>query len=400
VALGLVVMVAGIGVGSAGAAVLTTVRVSVATSGAQGNHGSGGGLISGDGSMVAFDSAATNLVVRDTNGVQDVFERNLTTGKTTRVSVSTSGIQANGAATVDAISPTGRYVLFSSLATNLVSGDTNHERDVFLRDTVAHTTTRVSVGNHRAQLPGQSVGTSMTPNGRQVIFTYFAVGFRAGCVGTCVLHRDRNNGTTSRVSGMGLSQGAADGLISADGRYVAFVGFPILGPGNLYRRDLTTNKLIHHGLDNVTDDTAISADGNRILYDRQIENGGNFTTNAIIWQVSPNHVIQVSNITTPNTYGVVGGAISANGRYATYATNSPEVAGDTNTKTDVFRRDTLTHTTIRVSVMAGGGQATKSSTGGSMTADGSVVAFSTADPAIVNGDTNAAEDVFLRGSIP
>jgi Tol biopolymer transport system component len=281
-------------------------------------------------------------------------------------------------------------VLFSSGATDLVSGDTNGKWDVFLRDTVAHTTVRVSLGDHGAQLPGQNFGMSMTPNANLIVFGYGSV-----------FLRDRATGTTRRISGRGFQQGAFDGVISANGRYVAFTGDPVLGPGNLYRRDLKTNTVVSRGNLNIEGVTGISADGNRIVFARQDENNGNFIVNTFIWQVTPNSLITVSHVTTPNTYSMDAGGISADGRYVTFATDSPsEVAGDTNAAMDVFRRDTQTGTTIRISVSAGGGQLADPSAGGSITSDGSMVVFTTLDSSVVAGDTNQHRDVFLRGPLP
>ena len=126
-----------IGAGEASAAPLTTVRVSVPATGGQANGDSTSAVVSADGTTVAFDSTATNLSLRaDTNHARDVFVRNLATGRTRRVSVSSHEQQAAGTSHVIAISRDGRRVLFDSTAPNLVPGDTNGQRDVFVRDLV------------------------------------------------------------------------------------------------------------------------------------------------------------------------------------------------------------------------------------------------------------------------
>jgi hypothetical protein len=113
-----------------------TARVSVASNGTQGNGSSDGGdqppAISGNGRYVAFQSAATNLVTPDANGVtREIYVRDLWTGQTTRVSVATSGTQGDGQSLTPALSANGRYVAFWSEATNLVAGDFNGVGDVF-----------------------------------------------------------------------------------------------------------------------------------------------------------------------------------------------------------------------------------------------------------------------------
>jgi len=108
-----------------------TTRVSVSSLGIQGNSNSGGngdnwgwdGLnaISADGRYVAFESDSSNLVAGDTNGASDVFVRDHLTGKTTRVSVNSTGVQGNSNSESSAISANGRYVAFTSDASNLVA---------------------------------------------------------------------------------------------------------------------------------------------------------------------------------------------------------------------------------------------------------------------------------------
>jgi hypothetical protein len=113
---------------------VSTTRVSVSSGGVEGNGDSADATISSDGHYVAFDSEATNLVSPDANGAGDVFVRNCWTGTTIRVSVSSGGVEGNGGSYDTSISATGRYVAFLSAATNLVSGDGNGSWDVFVRD--------------------------------------------------------------------------------------------------------------------------------------------------------------------------------------------------------------------------------------------------------------------------
>jgi hypothetical protein len=113
-----------------------TVRASVAANGAQANGASSHPAISADGTLVAFYSEATNLVPNDTNGQGDVFLRDLQAGTTERISVDSSGLQSDGdsGAKIVRITLDGRFMLFDSLATNLVPGDTNSARDIFVRE--------------------------------------------------------------------------------------------------------------------------------------------------------------------------------------------------------------------------------------------------------------------------
>ncbi len=143
-----------------------TLRASVDSAGNQANGPSSHPALRGDapGSLrVAFQSLATNLVAGDTNGASDVFVRNFLTGQTLRVSVDSAGNQANGPSFAPAISNDGRYVAFESDATNLVAGDTNGVRDVFVRDLVLGTTVRLSVD--ALGLEGNGASSSVALNG-------------------------------------------------------------------------------------------------------------------------------------------------------------------------------------------------------------------------------------------
>jgi len=113
---------------------IAIVRASLSSAGVEGNAGSRSAWISADGTQVAFDSIATNLVAGDADGKRDVFVRNLALGETHRVSLDATGAEGNAESTLPALSATGRMVVFQSAASNLVAADTNARRDVFLFD--------------------------------------------------------------------------------------------------------------------------------------------------------------------------------------------------------------------------------------------------------------------------
>jgi Tol biopolymer transport system component len=205
-----------------------TERVSVATGGTQGNAASDPPAISQDGRYVAFASLASNLVSGDTNGFYDVLVHDRLHGTTERVSVAAGGEQGNGFSAWATLSGDGRFVAFTSLASNLVPGDTNGLRDTFVRDRLAGTTERVSVATGGAQAAGSSAGgPAISQDGRYVAFANGASNLVPGDIGyDDVFVRDRWSGTTERVS---TSTGGAQGIgnsdvpsISGDGRYVVF----------------------------------------------------------------------------------------------------------------------------------------------------------------------------------
>ncbi len=158
----------------------TTERVSVASNGSQGDRDSVLGVrqaVSDDGRFVAFSSLASNLVPGDTNSRMDIFIRDRAAGTTERVSVASGGSQGNrDSGPLAAISADGRFVAFNSAATNLVPGDTNGRHDIFVRDRAAGRTVRVSVSTSGQQANGDNGsalwrGLSITPDGLTVAWS-------------------------------------------------------------------------------------------------------------------------------------------------------------------------------------------------------------------------------------
>jgi LPXTG-site transpeptidase (sortase) family protein len=207
----------------------TTERISVATGGTQGSRHSFSPSISADGRYVAFESESTNLVPGDTNGLSDVFVHDRTTGTTERVSVDSSGGQGNGLSVRPSISSSGRYVVFDSSAANLVNGDTNGSYDVFVHDRTTRATTRVSVVTGGGQTNESSWYASISADGRYVAFQSHAGNLVPGNIAPDVFVHDRTTGVTVRASeGRDRQHGngtSAWGSLSADGRYVAFQSF-------------------------------------------------------------------------------------------------------------------------------------------------------------------------------
>ncbi len=147
-----------------------TVAASVNAKGVLGNDYSGGPFISGNGRYVSFESNATNLVKGDTNGTLDVFVHDMATGRTTRASVRSNGVQGNDYSEEPSLSASGRFVGFLSGATNLVKGDTNAMFEVFVHDMATGRTSRVSVRSNGLQGDLGSDEPMISGNGRFVVF--------------------------------------------------------------------------------------------------------------------------------------------------------------------------------------------------------------------------------------
>jgi Ca2+-binding RTX toxin-like protein len=206
----------------------TTRRISVASDGTQGNGCfSYGSSISADGRYVAFQSGASNLVSDDTNNRSDIFVYDTLANTTRRVSVASDGTQGNEYSGFTSISADGRYVAFESEATELVSGDTNGWQDIFVYDTVANTTRRVSVASDGTQGNNISGAPSISADGRYVAFTSYASNLVSGDTSNVdIFVYDTVTNTTSRVSvatdGTQGNSSSFSPSISADGSRVAF----------------------------------------------------------------------------------------------------------------------------------------------------------------------------------
>jgi Tol biopolymer transport system component len=353
-----------------------TARVSVSSAGEQGNGDSGlivgerGGLaISADGRFVAFASQATNLVAGDTNGDADVFVYDRQTATTVRVSLTNTAAQANDPSVSPVISGDGRFVAFTSAASNLVAGDNNFADDVFVRDTVGGTTTRVNVSTAGTQTAEHfsSGNAAISADGRFVAFQSLAANLISGDnngVEDVFVH-DRQTLVTERVSltnaGNQITRSSTDPAISADGRFVAFVSNPVTFAGDPFVRSV-------------------------FVRDRMMST----TTRA---SVSSNGLSGNQDKAHP--------AISADGRFVAFATtDSFMVPGDDNGFGDIFIRDLENTETSRISLDSAGGQVNGHSTVPAISSDGRFIAFKSLATNLVPGDTNGVQDVFRHDRTP
>lgn len=213
-----------------------------------------GGYISANGKYALFGSPSNNVVSGDTNNVVDSFVRNLSTNTTTRVSVSTNGTESNAASNPSAISRTGRYVLFNSLASNLIDGTTisTTSPQLYLRDTVTNTTTLLSQTSSGTVSNGYSQGEGVSSDGRFVIFTSLATNLGPSVTNSIInlYSLDRSTGTFSIVNTATdgtLSNSSVDpnATMSCDGSLIAFASTahlvtsdPAPSHFNIYVRDL------------------------------------------------------------------------------------------------------------------------------------------------------------------
>lgn len=148
-----------------------TTLVSIAPDGAQADGSSGAPAISDDGTVVASQSTADNIVPNDTNGANDVFLHNTTTAATIRASVASDGTEANSDSVDAAMSADGTVLVFDSYADNLVPGDTNHETDVFLHDVATGATIQASVASDGTQGDSGSYDPVVSADGAVIAYS-------------------------------------------------------------------------------------------------------------------------------------------------------------------------------------------------------------------------------------
>lgn len=355
-----------------------TIRVSLNNAGVQGNLSSGYPAINASGRFVAFESDANNLVTGDTNGKSDVFVRDRVTNQTTRVSVNSTGIQSNSKSSRPSISANGRFVAFISDADNLVAGDTNGTYDVFVHDRQTKQTTRVSVSSTGLQGNDSSGATnhypfaaSISADGRFVAFQSFASNLVPNDTNEIqdIFVRDRLTNKTSRTSVNNTSvQGNASSIspsISADGRFVAFESAAynlVAGDTNsvtdIFVRDRLNNKtsIVSVSSANIENNSlsyspSISADGRLVAFSSDASNlvAGDINDNRDVF-IRDRLTKQTTLVSasSPGGHGnlfstvISNSSISADGRYVAFLSHATNlVAGDTNGSIDVFVRDRL-----------------------------------------------------------
>lgn len=331
-----------------------TTRVDLSSGHRQGDRPSYTAGISANGRFVAFTSLATNLVPGDTNERQDAFVIDRRTERTQRVSVSSSGAQAkrgpdpNGGSAALGISADGRYILFRSDAPNLVPGATNGKSDAFIRDRATGKTLRI---------PPAGIGVSaggLSANGRYAVLE----------AGDNIYRYDLRNRHLLRltVRTNGWNQAPS---VSSDGRYVAFTS--------------SASNLVHGDTNNLPD-----------VFVRDVVTGG--TTRVSVTSAGKQGVgKKYSN-------GSNAPVISSDGRYVAFHSDMTNlVPRDTNKVFDIFVHDRATGTTKRVSVSSTGAQSNAESLGGaSFSSDNRYVAFSSLATNLVTADRNEITDVFIR----
>jgi RHS repeat-associated protein len=390
-------------------------RVNVSSNGIESNNLTQNSSISADGRFVAFSSFANNLVLNDINGTNDIFVRDLVTGETTKVSgngydaaatyfqspsisangrfvtymtyfnnqysdisvydrelglttrasVNSNGVGANSASFSPSISDDGRYVVFESIAFNLVPNDTNGSIDIFIHDMLTGETTRVSENSSGVQGNSGSGVPSISADGKFVTFKSLATNLVPG---------DTNNSVDLYVYNVENKQ--ITKLTNANNGGFRDVGFGVNVPVGY---------------------TSISGNGRFIAFQSELEdlvpNDTNQNSDVFVYD-------QLSGVTTRVSVDSLGGQASGNGasisddgRYVAFLSNSPNIVPDGTGDTAfsgyaaAFVHDLVTGETARVARRVDGNP--------KISADGRFISFGSYVDDLVPNDTNNAVDVFV-----
>ncbi len=349
-------------------------RASLSDDGAEGNGPSFTPALSADGRYVAFASDADNLVLDDKNGQRDIFVRDLVSGLTERVSVDSTGKEANGPSFHPAISADGRYVVFESDASNLVSGDNNGQRDIFIRDRHTEVTTRISVSGSGVEANRDSFLPAISGDGRYIVYESLATNLVENDTNNAsdIFLHDRRDGSVRRVS---VSATGAEGdgpsslaAISLDGTVVGF-------------RSFATN--------------LVADDGNNswdvFVYDRILDRLEIVSRSSRGDQGNP--------LLANPTLDPARPALSLDGRLVAFQSDATNlVLDDSNGVADIFVRDRQTGVTERVSLSSVGVEADAHAHQPSISGDGRYVAFLSAATTLTAGATGLTA-VFVRDRV-
>lgn len=404
----------------------TTVLVSVNLAGTSGGNGDSvpAGL-STNGRYAVFESSASDLVRGDTNSATDVFVRDLAEGTTILVSASTNGGVGDGESRSAVMTPDGRCVAFVSAATNLVAGDTNGIPDVFVRDLQAGVTVLASVGATAISGRRASESPDITPDGRYVAFFSNATNLGADVSNAQDIYvRDLVAGATTWASS-GVAAAAAGVLnasslicynhaISTNGSFVTYEVSPASSssppyPGLVlrYNVDTGTTDLVHTnaaiqpaaGLD--IRNLAITPDGQKVVFVASTNGIAGETTCVLLWDAATGDTTLVSGDLSgqvPANSTCDWPAIDASGRYVVFSSTANNLATNTlSGECHFYVRDLQAGvTTVLGADASGPGSPVGPFAMPQLNADGRFVAFECGDGNLVPDDRNRDTDVFVR----
>lgn len=412
-----------------------TRRASLGPAGAEGNAPSINAAISGDGRFVAFSSRADNLVPQDSNGLSDVFVHDRLLGRTDRVSVASSGAEGDGGSFSPSLSASGRYVAFTSEATNFSDNEFDVLPDLFVHDRATGQTELVNVSTAEIRANADSARPILSPDGSAVAFYSRATTLEPGTENIFfdIFLRDLLAGTTVLVSqgpqGASATANSFNPVLSVRGRYVAFQSESPLASGDdnlmsdIWVRDTITGAL------SLASRRPPGSSGNGGSFTPSISYAGDlvgFESTAtdldgpggqvagFAWQQDAPRVTRIATETPvllPPPIDLDFAASSPDGlRFLVASASAGLIEGDDNGLLDLYLVEPRAGSVRLVSRGETGGVISGASAGnssaGAMSDNGCLVAFaSEADgDALGNGpaitDDNGLSDIYLRQDCP
>lgn len=411
----------------------TTRLISVDAAGTGGgNGGSFPAALSADGNLAVIESTATNLIAGGTNKFSAIFLRDLTLGSTTLVSAGTNSF-ANGESYGATMTPDGRYVAFVSAANNLVPGDTNGIADIFVRDVLGGSNNLVSVGARSpipvsgATTPAFSDGPDISADGRFVAFHSTATNLVAGVANVGDVYvRDLLSGTTLWASAdaraaLLTAQNTTNGIcynqaLSANGGFVAFEISPASGSSSL-----TPGVILRYNLQSATTDVvftnayvpqrpyedihnlSITPDGRFIAFIANSNSTPGSTACVLVWDAQTG----IATLASGNLSNIVAAGtlcekptLSADGRFVAFLSSNTNmvtnaVVGDFH----AYRRDLLNGTTTLLDAdSAGRGSPINPDTALAMSTNGQFIVFECAGGNLAPSGPNPRSDIFVRNA--
>ena len=409
-----------------------TTRVSVDSNGVLANMSASSGVLAGEGRYVVFASAATNLWSGGVTSGTHVYRHDRAIPETVLVSVTPDGAPGNSISNDPSVSANGRYVVFDSFATDLVAGDANLRRDVFLRDMVAGTTRLVSgatagvvglVGN--SFLSGAPGAHEVSDDGNFVVFMSFATNLVAGASnGVQQLYwKNMETGVVVRVStntaGEFGNRHSVAPAISANGLIVAFesasTNFPsmstALNTAQVFTRvmpngPLTLESAGAAAIGRRASAPALSATGQYLAFESEAplhpDDRDNGTVD-VFWRDRTLGTTELASLSLNEVPGAFSAraSISGDGRWVGFDSLDEQiVAGDVGGLVDVFLYDSLDRTVVLVSRNDAGEQANMPSGqtlgGASVSADGNLVLFGSTASNLVAAPSNGFNQLYVR----
>jgi hypothetical protein len=385
-----------------------------------------GVVLSTDGRIAAFSTKATNLFESDDNGFTDVFTATRAAGGCAMDSLNSMGAPGNGASFGPSVALVGRFVAFASRASDLVPGDNNEQRDIFVRDRITRTTAIVSVNANGEQTDFGSINPTITPSGRYISFMSIA----RNLVGGDNNRRDDVFVKDSSTGDVYLASVASDGTqgdgqsgigaspMSFDGRYVAFVSAAtnlVANDTNRYYdvfvHDRHTGETVRASVDSgggqgwhISSDSSlggISADGRYVVFDtiaEMTQNDGNQAGDVFLRDLVENTTTLVSTGNGgQSSTGAGAASIAANGRYVVMQSHAKK--WDQRNKEgilQIFVRDLKHNTTTLVSENDSGEIANDDCGDAQISANGRFIAFRSVATNLVEGDTHGYWQVYVR----